>query len=186
MESNVQYLPMIPTNQKRLDWCSIVFFEYNKRINNCTISSKQEIISIRNQNPKVTIEDKNGEIFIFIQSTSRVFIQCAFLNWINKMDVKSVIELNPSVRMIRIFDENLFKQLIFTNSQRSYEALSSLIMFTKFTIAFTSDWSKQIKKIDELINSPCRFEFSITRALIELDEPLKQLGSSKQQVTSVS
>lgn len=97
------------------------------------------------------------------------------------MDLKRVVELQPA-NPVKIFDENLFEQMIRNNFQGGYEALSSLIKFSKCTLSFTFDWGKHV----DIFQRPCWLEISMDRALSTLDKPLSLLGSSNQQVTSVS
>lgn len=186
--SSINYSPY--TGQTRPNnWCSIVFYSYGNRLGTKTISANSQIISgldlpdFLAHNQGIEIQYKNGEVFIDCNFT--VHIQSPFLNTLNSKDSKHVEKLEPShvsiTKLVKIFDENLFRQEIERRFQMGYDAVHELIKYSKCTLSFFGGWKQH-----EILQKACWLEITIDSALTTLDHPLSQLGSSNQQVTSVS
>lgn len=132
-------------------------------------------------NQGIAIHQQNDEVFL--ECNLPVYIQSPFFNHMNGGDANYVERLEPGNggRRVKIFDNNHFKRLIELQFPKGYDAVHELIKFSKLTVSFFSGWNKH-----EILQKPAWLEITLDVALTTLDYPLQQLGSSNQQVTSVS
>lgn len=184
-----------------------MFYSYGRRLGTKTIASCSKIISgldlcnpkflapnppVLDPNPLsnylapnegIAIQCKNGEMFI--ECNLPVYIQSPFLNYMNRADARNVEKLEPSngnfTHRVKIFDENAFKHLMRWQFAKGYDAVHELVKFSKSTLSFFSGWNQH-----EILQKRCWLEITVDNALYTLDNLLSYLGSSDQQVTSVS
>ncbi|CAL1526176.1 unnamed protein product [Lymnaea stagnalis] len=206
--------PMQPISYQELDhWCNIVYYELNSRVgeqfrascNSVTVDGFTDpshvgrfcLGILSNVNRNSTVENTRrhigrgvhlyyvgGEVFAECLSNSSIFVQSRNCNYSYGFHPTTVCKIPPGCSL-KIFDNKEFSLLLSQSVNHGFEAVYELSKMCIIRMSFVKGWGAEYHRQD-VTACPCWIEIHINSPLQWLDEILKQMGSSKNPISSVS
>lgn len=195
-------------------WCSVVYYEMNTRVGEAFLSSLPSILVdgftnpsrntdrfslglLSNVNRTQPIENARkqigkgvhiytfaGEVFIECLSDSSVFLQSRQCNEQHRFHTTTVVKIPPACSL-KVFSNRDFARILSQTIPRGVEAVYDLVKMCTLRLSFVKGWGAEYHRQD-VTSTPCWIEIHLRGPLFWLDRVLRQMGPSRNPISSVS
>jgi MAD (mothers against decapentaplegic) family protein 1 len=195
-------------------WCSIAYFEQNTRVGEVFHSTSNQVRidgftnpgaennrfclgQLSNVNLSQTTENtrrhigngvllmySNGEVFVQCLSDSAIFIQSRNANDSHGFHPSAVWKIPPGASQ-RIFNGMEFSHRLSQCVNHGYEAVFEMTKMCTIRMSFVKGWGSDYHRQD-VTSTPCWVELHLNCPLLWLDNVLKEMAPTRNQITSNS
>jgi len=195
-------------------WCSIAYFEQNTRVGEVFHSTSNSVRidgftnpgaennrfclgQLSNVNRSQTTENtrrhigngvhlmySNGEVFVQCLSDSAIFIQSRNANDSERFHPSAVWKIPPGASQ-KIFNGMEFSQRLSQCVNHGYEAVFEMTKMCTIRMSFVKGWGSDYHRQD-VTSTPCWVELHLNCPLLWLDNVLKEMAPTRNQITSNS
>ncbi|XP_001602991.1 protein mothers against dpp [Nasonia vitripennis] len=211
--SNTQDVAPVPYHEPRY-WASIAYYELNSRVGEVFHCQSPSVIvdgftdprnnsarfclgQLSNVNRNSTIENTrrhigkgvqlhyvSGALFAECNSDSAIFVQSRNCNTQRGFHQSTVIKIPPTCSL-KIFDNQLFADLLGQSVNHGFEAVFELTKMCTIRMSFVKGWGAEYHRQD-VTSTPCWIEMHLNGPLQWLDNVLTRMGSPHNAISSVS
>ncbi|XP_051819029.1 mothers against decapentaplegic homolog 1-like isoform X2 [Antechinus flavipes] len=195
-------------------WCSIVYYELNKRVGETFRASFTSVLVdgftdpsdntnrfclgfLSNVNRNSTIERTRqhigkgvhlyyvgGEVYAECLSDNSIFVQSRNCNYHHGFHPTAVCKI-PSGHSLKIFSNLEFAQMLSQSVNLGFEKVYELTKMCIIRMSFVKGWGAEYHRQD-ITSTPCWIEIHMHGPLQWLDKVLTQMGSPHDPISSVS
>jgi len=195
-------------------WCSIAYFEQNTRVGEVFHSTSSSVHidgftnpgaennrfclgQLSNVNRSSVTENtrrhighgvllmySNGEVYVKCMSDSAIFIQSRNANDSHGFHPSAVWKIPPGASQ-RIFNGMEFSQRLSQCVNHGYEAVFEMTKMCTIRMSFVKGWGSDYHRQD-VTSTPCWVELHLNCPLLWLDNVLKEMAPTRNQITSNS
>uniref|UniRef100_A0A670YAT6 Mothers against decapentaplegic homolog n=1 Tax=Pseudonaja textilis TaxID=8673 RepID=A0A670YAT6_PSETE len=199
--------------EEPVQWCSIAYYELNKRVGETFQAFSRSILIdgftdpsnkdrfclglLSNINRNSSIENTRnhirkgahlyyvgGEVFVECLSDCSIFVQSWNANHECGFHRSTVCKI-PSGYSLKIFNNLLFAQLLSQAINYGFEAVSELTKMCFIRMSFVKGWGAGYHR-QAITSTPCWVEIHLHGALKWLDQVLREMGSPEAPISSIS
>lgn len=213
-ESN-DYIDVYPVSyQETKFWCSIVYYELSSRVGEAYFASFPSILIdgftnpsynsgrfsvglLSNINRSLAVENARkqigkgahlftfaGDVYAECLSDCSIFVQSRECNERHHFHPTTVIKIPPG-GCLRIFSNHHFANILNYTVTRGVEATYDLVRMCTIRISFVKGWGAEYHRQD-ITSTPCWIEIHLRGPFLWLDKVLRQMGPSRNPISSVS
>ncbi|XP_014225309.2 protein mothers against dpp-like [Trichogramma pretiosum] len=213
VDNNTQDCAQVPYQEPRY-WASIAYYELNSRVGEVFHCQANSVIvdgftdprnnsarfclgQLSNVNRNSTIENTRrhigrgvqlhyvgGALFAECNSDSAIFVQSRNCNHQRGFHLSTVIKIPPNCSL-KIFDNQLFADLLASSVCMGFEAVYELTKMCTIRMSFVKGWGAEYHRQD-VTSTPCWIEMHLNGPLQWLDNVLTRMGTPHNAISSVS
>ncbi|KAL3310516.1 Mothers against decapentaplegic 9 [Cichlidogyrus casuarinus] len=200
--------------QEQKFWCNIVYYELNTRVGEVYYASRNSILIDGFTNPSDTsgrfclgvlsnvsrspatentrkqigrgahIFTVDGDVYAECLSDNSIFVQSRQCSERHRFHPTTVIKI-PTGSCLKIFSNTEFAKMLNFTLSRGVDAMYDLIKMCTIRMSFVKGWGAEYHRQD-VTSTPCWVEIHLRGPLFWLDRILREMGPSRNPISSVS